>query len=235
MHFPNWRLSYDYIKIVGSFDMDQRTAFRKFSVFISCIGVFLSFIPNIMRFEIAFPNGADMTTLPIRNALNSGQVHDALIASIAISALLFIELWLDLFSNSLSNSRRGYKSRIARVLGLVVPNIIILTIITENDHNIQYLPSILCSQLTIFTYAFTFYLHEFGSPIWTPRVCLWLSFLFTCGLVFGSFSAFQSSMTLPVIAVLFLSIGILLYVGVTAVWFFHIYYQSMLPGITILL
>ena len=76
----------------------------------------------------------------ISTTLKSAAVHDSLIFSFSVSSLLFLEVWLDLFSNS----RRGYLSRCKRLLALIIPHIFILTYVIPND-DIRFVPCIISS------------------------------------------------------------------------------------------
>ena len=175
------------------------------------IGAFLTFLPLLMGHKLVTEKEKDP---PYLEALSFKQYTSSLVASIAATAPIVGEAFLDLLLWTLDWLRnKKTTKRIAiydntplrAVIFLVIlPDALFLFyILPQNQYN--YIPGLVGARDTMFIYTFLAYMVNLQTPVWTwPRtIIIGISFMCANILAYPSFPGIS-----PTVTMCFVSIGL---------------------------
>ena len=192
------------------------------AIFIGFVfALFLSFLPIFLNTGLTDEAGA------VDNIQLSPNVRDAFVFSFAISLILLIELWLDIFSSW----RQSFMSRCFRVFALIVPNILMIAFLIPFGL-LKYVPCVICSQLVLLVFTFGSNLNEFGkgTGIWDARSTSVMVLMFILSAILSSYTAFFERISSPLINNAFLVFGLAIFCYNSFKWWKYIYYLSVIKN-----
>eukprot|EP01041_Mallomonas_annulata_P010061 gene10061-20961_t len=169
----------------------------------------------------------DLDDIPLEKALSTRVYAFSLVAGIAVSFPIVLELIADFYSGQRENFQAIFSKWILLV-ALVIPNVIIILVVYPYKYY-QVIPAIYNARLILIIFAFMTFMRNYGAPIWTPRITNSLLISMTIALVIDSFEAHIinfSTTILMVIRTLLLVLSILATFGYSFIWLRHLYNRN---------
>ena len=183
------------------------------------IGI-LFLLPMFFRSNIS-KRETDMNILSIV-ALRSSIYHDALVASVAISCPMILDLIIDTWSGTKA-TRQGFISRWVLLFGLIIPNTLEIVYVIPNNM-LQLHWFLMHTQALFTTCAILGYLYNFGAPVWTLKRTSWITFFAGLCISLHLYSEkplreFEPINTVCFIGFIVLTIGV---VALSRLWFLRV-------------
>eukprot|EP01041_Mallomonas_annulata_P010625 gene10625-22182_t len=223
---------------------DETNLFRHSGKHVSCLeelGILRELLVSELRvpesiFPVKLPNiGQKLYTgddsiedTMIFKALKSNSVENALICSCCISLPVLLEHFLD----SALRNRRGNFYRSFRVLGVCLPNMILLTCGRDSSQAVEFVPVVITIQIILYLYGIISVLNVLNPIMWTNKLSIFLMISYSTFAILNCFHGYilPSSSSLNLFNSVAVSIVTAIFVSNCIYYCRSIYIQNIFIG-----